>query len=186
METETAGQRLPAASDESAPSLDEPVRDDTPLTPSRPVRRQSAGVSRAGPVPATPWSAPNLSNLHGNHDQDRFYRAWELIHQNPPDYRQALELLQQNLRETPHATNIDYEHAWAMICCVHLGQFQRACLHYMIIRTHFRGNVTSVGGPRRNWDKLIAETKRVISESDDPEARTAYKRITRLEEKTVR
>jgi WD40 repeat protein len=120
------------------------------------------GVSKARPHPPA------------GHCQERFLEALKLIHQQPPEYSRALDLLEQNLCETPGAEDIDYDYVWAAICSAHLGKFDDAFEHYAAVYRRFSG------GPRK-WDAELAEVKRTIAAADDPKARQVRRQILDLE-----
>jgi len=131
-----------------------------------------AGQGKAAP-PAAPPPPPKIK-----HDERRFQEAFDLIHQARPDYPRALELLEQNIQETPDASNIDFDCVSAMICSARLGQFQRAYEYYARLRERLDAH-----GVTRNWNTEIAEVKKLLAASADPEAKAAFQQMLQAEQK---
>jgi WD40 repeat protein len=131
-----------------------------------------AGQGKAAPPVAPPPAKPI------RHNDRRFQEAFGLIHQARPDYPRALELLEQNIQETPDAGDVDYDYGWAMICSARLGQFQRAYEYYVKLRERL-----DAGGITRNWNTEIAEVKRLLAASGDPEAKAVREQMLRLDRK---
>ena len=114
--------------------------------------------------------------------KERFSRGWDLIHQNPPDFQTALDLLEQNIREFPNATDVDYDYGWAMVCCANLGEYEKAYQYYRTIRIRFAGMLkTGAGGAMRSWDDRAADVRLRVRSSTDPEAKRIYEKMMELE-----
>jgi tetratricopeptide (TPR) repeat protein len=132
----------------------------------------AVGTRVAGEAPRTPSETPTRQ------DQGRFQKAYALIQAG--DFDAALSLLEQNIAETPDATDIDYAYGWAVVCAAHLGDVDRTLTYYKVLRTRFGGwKSTGAGGANRIWDHNltvarqalqaggVADKKRVLQQLDE-------------------
>ena len=100
-------------------------------------------------------------------DSDRFQKAYALIQAGK--YDAALPLLEQNIADTPNATNIDYAYGWAVVCAAHLGDVDRTLTYYKVVRTRFGGwQHTGAGGAHRIWENNLAMARRAIKAGRAP------------------
>lgn len=99
-------------------------------------------------------SEPSIAQY--THDQERFLVAYDRISQG--HYEEALDLLRQNMRDTPDAIDIDYDFAWATLCLAHLCRTDEFLEYYRVMRTRFYGLI-SEGGAIRGWDDKLGQAQ---------------------------
>jgi hypothetical protein len=110
---------------------------------------------------------------------ERFREAYELIYSNPA---KALEKLEENIRETPNATDIDYDLGWAMVCCARLGKYNKAYEYYATLRrSHYGWLTEGAGGATRNWDSKHAEVRSILKDSGDAKALALYESMLAID-----
>ncbi|MFC2135669.1 hypothetical protein ACFLTH_13725 [Bacteroidota bacterium] len=107
---------------------------------------------------------PMKSICQNRHNQDRFYKAWELIQEE--NYDQAIILLKKNIAETPNASDIDYDYGWGTLCLAKLCRLDEMVQFYEVVRMKYYGASRS-GGALRDWDDKLMEAKESILSCPD-------------------
>ncbi len=118
------------------------------------------------------------------YNASRFKQAYALIDSERPDYKEALSLLQQNILDTPHAVDIDYDYGWAMVCAAHLEDYGLALEYYTVIRTRFYGWQTETN-THRNWDSKCETVRGLIARSDEENASDILKKMEALDKSSA-
>lgn len=126
-----------------------------------------------------------LAHVHsysqGRHNQERFSSAYDLISQG--QYEKALQLLKENIKETPNATNLDYDYGWATICLARLCRVEELVQFYKTMRTRFDG-LLQEGGALRDWDDKLLEAKQVIASCAHSNTRAVVEELNELDRKS--
>lgn len=118
------------------------------------------------------------SICQNRHNQDRFYKAWELIQQD--NYDQAIILLEKNIAETPDASDIDYEYAWGTLCLAKLCRLDEMVQFYEVVRMKFYGP-SRVGGGIRDWDDKLEEVKKSILSCPDTNSNLIMDKLDQID-----
>jgi hypothetical protein len=104
-------------------------------------------------------------------DFGRFRQGMELLNRVPPDHAAALACFEENIRNASLAADIDYSHAWAMICLARLERWDDALNHYQILAERFPGTVEGgASGAARIWEPRLSEVRGIVASSPDPAA----------------
>ncbi len=113
-------------------------------------------------------------------DKARFQKAHGLIQERK--FEPALELLQENIKETPDAGNIDYSYGWACYCAAQLGKVDLTLEYYEVMSTRFHRHL-SLGddGVHRNWDSRLWRARKAIEASKSPRKDEALRKMDELD-----
>ena len=114
----------------------------------------------------------------GPQNAARFRAAHNLILDGR--YAPALALLEANMRETPHASDIDYSYGWATVCAANLGDLPRALEYYAIVQTRYYG-VQRSDGMARSWESRLATARSAVAMRNDPGRDAALREMKRLD-----
>lgn len=149
------------------------------------VSFDDATVQITLPVPPVATARPGKAAVASSalSKRERFDRAFELKEQGRCD--QALPLFEENIRRYPHADDADYDYGWACYCAARSGQYAKAGEYYATMRSFYSGTVeTNLPGgmiQRRNWEDRLAEVRKILASSKDPNAAKALQRIRQLD-----
>src|SRR3954468_19587132 len=109
-------------------------------------------------------------------DQGRFQKAYALIQAG--DFDAALSLLEQNIAETPDATDIDYAYGRAVVCAAHLGDVDRTLNYYKVMRSRFGGwQRTGAGGANRIWDHNLTLARQALQAGGAPDKKRVLQQL---------
>ncbi len=114
-------------------------------------------------------------------DKARFQKAHALIEERK--FEPALALLQENIKETPDAGDIDYSYGWACYCAAQLGKVDLTLEYYEVMRTRFYGGLSlGAGGAHRNWDLKLRRARKAIAASSGARRDEVLRKIDALDE----
>ena len=113
-------------------------------------------------------------------DAARFQEAYRLIQEGR--YDAALPLLEQNMAETPGATDLDYAYGWAVVCAAHLGDVDKTLTYYKVVRTRFGGwQRSGAGGAHRTWESNLDMARRAVKAGRVVEKERVLKQLDELD-----